>query len=151
VEIAVASDKVNTPDTDTAHPEVEIADDDITLDDSPPTITKHRASKDEWAKFKEEVRARSRLEDLIQVQWDKRSPTDWWCSSPLRPGHDSTPSFHINPERQVWKDFGLGDKGGDVFAFLGRLWGCSFIELLKRRAAELNMPLPSTTPLTVEE
>lgn len=143
---------VNTPDVIDEHAgDHDAGIEDITLDDVQPITTPtRRASKEDWAKLKEEVRVRTRLEDIIQASWDKRSPNDWWCSSPLRPG-DSDPSFHIDVDKQVWKDFGLGDRGGDVFAFLQRMWGCSFIEVLKRRAVELNIALPSSTPLTETE
>ncbi|MDH5676000.1 MAG: phage/plasmid primase, P4 family [Myxococcales bacterium] len=125
---------------------------DLTLDEPLPfKATKRRASKEDWQRFKEQVKSRTRLEDIIHAQWDKKSSTDWWCSSPLRPGQDSKPSFHIDLEKQVWKDFGLEEPGGDVFAFLVRLWGCSFFEALKRRAEELGMQLPSAEPLTPEQ
>jgi DNA primase len=144
------STEVHTPE-ETRDELVEQVSEDTTLDELLPRLAnKHRASPKDWENFKQEVKVRSRLEDIIHADWERRSSTDWWCGSPLRPG-DSDPSFHINPERQVWKDFGLGDKGGDVFAYLQRLWNCSFFEALKRRAAELNIPLPSSAPLTERE
>jgi DNA primase len=124
---------------------------DLTLDEPLPfEATKRRASKEDWQRFKDEVKTRTRLEDIIYAQWDKKSSTDWWCSSPLRPG-DSTPSFHIDLDKQVWKDFGLDEPGGDVLGYLMKLWGCSFSEALKRRAAALGMQLPSAEPLTPEQ
>jgi hypothetical protein len=94
------------------------------------------------SKFVAEVKERSRLEDLIHPvhAWDKKTPDDWWCSSPLRQG-DSTASFHIKVGEQLWYDFGLAD-GGDVFVFLQKLWGCDFKTALKRRAKELGITRP---------
>ncbi len=41
------------------------------------------------------------------------------------------PSFHVHPEKQVFKCFGCG-VGGDVFEFVMRATGCDF-----RRALEI--------------
>lgn len=125
--------------------------DDVSLDNALPfSRRRKRASLEDWVAFKEDLRRRSRLEDIIHVTWEKRSADDWWCSSPLRP-NDDKPSFHISIQRQVWKDFGLEDKGGDVFEYLQRLWRCDFREALRRRAEELRVPLPAAEPLTAEE
>lgn len=152
------NDQVNTPKVSAEHDSennTTAFSEDINFEDAPPSFSTDRkpASKEDWAKFRDEVKNRSRLEDIIQPPngWDKRKADDWYCSSPLRPGQDSTPSFHIDITQQVWKDFGLDGKGGDVFTYLERLWSCSFIDALKRRAAELNIPLPKSTPLTDQE
>lgn len=142
---SLASDKLNTMGADVPDSH------DIGLGDCLPS-THSPDTRAAWEKLKEEVRSRTRLEDFIQPQggWDHHQPNDWWCPSPLRSG-DSDPSFHIDPERQVWKDFGGEGKGGDVFEYLQQLWGCSFIDALKRRASELGLPLPSSKPLTAQE
>lgn len=46
----------------------------------------------------------------------KRSGNELWYSAPYR--SERTPSFHVNVEKQVWYDFGLG-KGGDIFTLAG--------------------------------
>lgn len=102
------------------------------------------------------VKQRSRLEDVVRPSggWEQRTDNDWWCSSPLRSG-DTTPSFHIQLDKQVWFDFGLGD-GGDVFAYLQKLWGCTFKEALHRQATAVGVQRPvldfdDTTGIAVEE
>lgn len=47
---------------------------------------------------------------------EKRSGNELWYSAPYR--SERTPSFHVNVEKQVWYDFGLG-KGGDIFTLAG--------------------------------
>ncbi|MGH9364866.1 MAG: CHC2 zinc finger domain-containing protein, partial [Thermoanaerobaculia bacterium] len=60
----------------------------------------------------------------------------------LCPFHeDKTPSLVVNPDRQLWNCFGAcktagGKSGGDVFAFVARADGVSFIEALKRLGYE---------------
>ena len=39
-----------------------------------------------------------------------------WYRSPYRKEH--TPSFKVNPEKNLWFDFGEG-KGGNIFALAG--------------------------------
>ena len=42
-----------------------------------------------------------------------------WYRSPYREEH--TPSFKVNPEKNLWFDFGEG-KGGNIFALAGSTW-----------------------------
>jgi DNA primase len=49
----------------------------------------------------------------------------------LCPFHDEdTPSFNINPQRQMWHCFGCG-KGGDIFTFVMEERNCTFVEAAK--------------------
>ncbi|MBM4143802.1 MAG: DNA primase [Lentisphaerae bacterium] len=61
----------------------------------------------------------------------------------LCPFHkEKTPSFNVNPQRQIWHCFGCG-KGGDVFSFVMEHEGVSFTDaaqLLARRAG-MNVEL----------
>ncbi|MFY0654968.1 MAG: toprim domain-containing protein [Cyclobacteriaceae bacterium] len=47
----------------------------------------------------------------------KSKGNDLWYKSPFRPGEE-IPSFHIDKQFNIWKDFGLGEKGGDLIAFV---------------------------------
>ncbi len=59
----------------------------------------------------------------------------------LCPFHqEKTPSFHVNPQRQIFKCFGCGE-GGDVITFLMKLQGLSFPEALEVLARPLNLDL----------
>ena len=47
----------------------------------------------------------------------KSKPHDLWYVSPFRP-NEKEPSFHIDPHHDVFKDFGAGEKGGDLIDFV---------------------------------
>lgn len=59
----------------------------------------------------------------------KKSIADYWYLSPLR--QETTPSFKINSEANVFYDFGLG-KGGTVVDFLILYYNCSVKEVISR-------------------
>lgn len=62
----------------------------------------------------------------------------------LCPFHDEkTPSFSVNPERQIFHCFGCG-KGGNVFTFLMEHENISFIEAVQQLARRLNIALSDT-------
>ena len=59
----------------------------------------------------------------------------------LCPFHrEKSPSFHVNPQRQIYKCFGCGE-GGDAIAFLMKLQGMSFPESVEVLARPLNIDL----------
>ncbi len=61
----------------------------------------------------------------------------------LCPFHrEKTPSFHVNPDRQIYKCFGC-DEGGDVISFLMKIEGISFPEALETLARPLDIDLAS--------
>ncbi len=60
----------------------------------------------------------------------------------LCPFHtEKTPSFTVNPERQIFYCFGCGE-GGDVFRFLMRREGFTFPEAVRHLARRAGIPLP---------
>src|SRR6185503_13012232 len=62
----------------------------------------------------------------------------------LCPFHaEKTPSFTVNPERQVWHCFGCG-KGGDAFAWLMELDKMTFPEALQSLADRAGIELPQS-------
>ncbi|HSQ60396.1 MAG TPA: DNA primase [Acidobacteriota bacterium] len=89
---------------------------------------------------KEAVRSAT---DIVQVIGERvrlrRVGTRW---SGLCPFHqEKTPSFTVNPERQIWHCFGCS-KGGDVFAFLMEIDKLSFPEALSVLAERAGIELP---------
>ena len=59
----------------------------------------------------------------------------------LCPFHkEKTPSFHVNPQRQIFHCFGC-HKGGDVFTFVREYQNLTFIEAAKRLAERAHIPL----------
>lgn len=81
--------------------------------------------------------------DIVQLIGEKvrlrRVGTRW---SGLCPFHnEKTPSFTVNPERQIWHCFGC-NKGGDVFAFLMETDKVTFPEALAILAERAGIELP---------
>ncbi len=61
----------------------------------------------------------------------------------LCPFHaEKTPSFNVNPEKQIFHCFGCG-VGGDVFKFLELQEGLNFPEAVKQLAGKAGIPLPA--------
>ncbi len=66
--------------------------------------------------------------------------------SGLCPFHgEKTPSFMVSPERQVFKCFGCGE-GGDVIAFLEKIEGWDFREVLEELAKRGGVKLKAFAP-----
>lgn len=64
----------------------------------------------------------------------------------LCPFHsEKTPSFIVSPERQSYKCFGCGE-GGDVYSFLQKYEGMSFLEALESLAKRTGVTLESYRP-----
>ncbi len=62
----------------------------------------------------------------------------------LCPFHaEKTPSFHVNPERQIFHCFGC-QAGGDVFGFLMRQENLTFPEAVRSLAQECGIPVPES-------
>jgi DNA primase len=60
----------------------------------------------------------------------------------LCPFHqEKTPSFHVNPDRQIFKCFGCG-AGGDVYRFLMDAEKMNFPEAIQLLAGKVGIPLP---------
>jgi DNA primase len=90
--------------------------------------------------FKEEVRARSDIVDVIRGYVTlKQNGATWKGLCPFH--NEKTPSFNVDSRRQIFHCFGCG-AGGDVFSFVQRTEGMAFaacLEFLANRAG-LTMP-----------
>jgi DNA primase len=76
--------------------------------------------------------------DIVQLIQEyvplKKAGVNWKAPCPFH--QEKSPSFMVNPEKQIWHCFGC-NKGGDVFSFLEQIEGLEFTEsltLLARRA-----------------
>ncbi|OGY25066.1 MAG: DNA primase [Candidatus Woykebacteria bacterium RBG_16_43_9] len=69
----------------------------------------------------------------------------------LCPFHnEKTPSFMVNPDRQIFKCFGCGE-GGDAFTFYQRMEGVEFGETLKFLASRTGVKLKEYAPTKLEQ
>ena len=72
----------------------------------------------------------------------KRKGSAFKALCPLQ-GHDEkTPSFTVNPNRQIYKCFGCG-RGGNVFRFLMEMQGLTFVEAVRALGEERGIALPT--------
>ena len=91
-------------------------------------------------RFLDELMARTDLVDLVSesVRLTKKGNSYWGCC----PFHsEKTPSFHVVPDRQIYKCFGCG-KGGGAINYVMELENLSFrdaVAVLAKRAG-LQMP-----------
>lgn len=72
----------------------------------------------------------------------KRSGKTWKGLCPFH--QEKTPSFIVNPDRQIFKCFGCGE-GGDVFHFLMEVEKLSFREAAELLANAAGVPIPKSS------
>lgn len=66
-----------------------------------------------------------------------------WFYTPYR--SERKPSFHVNPNRQVWFDFGTG-AGGDIFSLAGEMSGeTDFLRQADYIAEKMRLPVASSS------
>ncbi|MEA2502935.1 MAG: primase [Actinomycetota bacterium] len=89
-----------------------------------------------------EVRERANLVEVISAhtQLRKAGPRTFKGLCPFH--QEKTPSFTVDPAKQVYYCFGCG-AGGDVFDFLRGVEGLSFTEAAERLATRLGITLRS--------
>lgn len=91
-----------------------------------------------------EIRARA---DIVEVVADvvvlKRSGRNFTGLCPFH--NEKSPSFNVNPERQIYRCFGCGE-GGDVFSFVMKAQHQTFPEALKTLADRYGITLPDRRP-----
>lgn len=91
-----------------------------------------------------EVRRRADIVEVISESVVlKRSGRNYLGLCPFH--GERTPSFNVNPERQIFRCFGCGE-GGDVFSFIMKSGHLTFPEALKSLADRYGVPLPDKRP-----
>jgi DNA primase len=90
----------------------------------------------------QEVRDRVDIVDLVGRHVDlKRAGRNF---KGLCPFHDEkTPSFNVNPDRQIFHCFGCGE-GGNAFKFLMLNEGLTFPEAVRQLAAQCGIEIPES-------
>jgi len=87
----------------------------------------------------EQVRAASDIVDIVGSYLPlKHAGANFVALCPFH--KEKTPSFNVNPHRQIFHCFGC-HKGGDVFAFVQEYEGISFPEAVRRLAERARIPL----------
>ena len=91
-------------------------------------------------RFLDELVARTDIVDLVgeSVRLTKKGSSYWGCC----PFHsEKTPSFHVVPDRQIYKCFGCG-KGGGVINFVMELENLPFRDAVAVLAKRAGMAMP---------
>ncbi|HXP63193.1 MAG TPA: DNA primase [Dongiaceae bacterium] len=87
----------------------------------------------------EQIRAASDIVDIVGTCLPlKRAGANFVALCPFH--KEKTPSFHVNPQRQIFYCFGC-HKGGDVFAFVKEYENVDFPEAVRRLAERAKVPL----------
>ena len=101
----------------------------------------------------EEIRFRSDIVDVVTASVPlKKAGSSFKACCPFH--KEKTPSFHVNPQRQIYHCFGCG-AGGDVFGFIMQYEGVDFttaVQMLAQRAGvrlELEEGGPSADKTTL--
>ena len=89
----------------------------------------------------EEVRQTNDIVDIIsQYVHLKRSGRNFFGLCPFH--NEKSPSFSVSPDKQIFHCFGCG-VGGNVFTFLTKIEGISFVEAVQTLAERSNIQLPT--------
>jgi DNA primase len=87
----------------------------------------------------EQIRAASDIVDVIGAYIPlKRAGANFQALCPFH--KEKTPSFNVNPHRQIFHCFGC-HKGGDVFTFVREYENLDFVESVRRLADRAKIPL----------
>jgi len=91
----------------------------------------------------DQIRLRADIVDVVQsyVPTLKKTGLTWKACCPFH--HEKTPSFNVNPDRQIFKCFGCG-KGGDVFKFVMELENLDFTAAAEHLAHKYGIIIPET-------
>ena len=92
------------------------------------------------------------LNDIVEVISAyvplKRAGRSFKANCPFH--QEKTPSFIVNPDKQIFHCFGCG-VGGDVFSFLMKYEQMTFPEALRRLAERVHVTLPESQSLSSHE
>jgi DNA primase len=95
-----------------------------------------------------EVRSRTAILDIVSEYVRlKKSGANFLGLCPFH--HEKTPSFNVNPAKEIFHCFGCG-VGGDVFGFIMRIEGLTFPEAVRFLARRAGVTIEDRLP-TLEE
>src|SRR3974377_868314 len=89
--------------------------------------------------YPQEIHPASDIVDVIGTYLPlKRAGANFQALCPFH--KEKTPSFNVNPHRQIFHCFGC-HKGGDVFTFVREYESIDFVEAVRRLADRAKIPL----------
>ena len=97
----------------------------------------------------DEIREKCDLVEIVSahVALQKKSGRNYLGLCPFH--NEKTPSFNVNPERQVWKCFGCGE-GGDVFKFVQKMENITFPQAVELLAKKVGVEIVRSEKATRE-
>ncbi|MCK9273768.1 MAG: DNA primase [Syntrophales bacterium] len=88
----------------------------------------------------EEIKRRTNIVDLVsEFVTLKKAGRNFTGLCPFH--SEKTPSFSVNPEKQIYRCFGCGE-GGDIFTFLMKVNNSSFPEAVQYLAVKAGIEIP---------
>ncbi len=99
----------------------------------------------------EEIKLRAPIEDVVRehVPTLRKRGALWEACCPFHT--EKTPSFKVNPTRGTWHCFGACSEGGDQIAFVERITGLGFMEVLEILADRTGVELPKKNGRSARE
>ena len=92
----------------------------------------------------EEIRSKSDIVSVLSTFLSlQKKGSNYTCCCPFH--NEKTPSFSVNPARQIYKCFGCG-AGGNVFTFLQKYENMTFPEAVEYLAPLAGVALPERDP-----
>lgn len=90
--------------------------------------------------FLDELIYRADIVDIVSryVHLIKKG-NDYWACCPFH--SEKTPSFHVNPQKQIYKCFGCGE-GGNAIQFISKVENLSFYDTVLKLADLCGMTVP---------
>ncbi len=85
-------------------------------------------------KIKSEIDLKSYIESIGHTF--KKAGKSYLCRCPFKSHEDSTPSFSVTPDKNLFHCFGCGI-GGDIFTFVMHYDQVAFVESVKRLEKEI--------------